>query len=120
MTIEEIMEVVHSATFPGYEFLVFLDGDRPVLQVEFYAPDLKTGEPSFQKGRKWFLSYHMTKSEVVSTAFKAVLTAVEHEVRETFRYKGRAIFGPHFDVDALVSFSTLAVNLDMRTGEWVK
>lgn len=43
----------------------------------------------------------MTRSEVVQTALKAVLAAVEHEAREFFTYNGRAIFGPHYDVDAL-------------------
>jgi hypothetical protein len=45
----------------------------------------------------------MTKSEIVSTALKAVLTAEEHEAREQFQYKSKTIFGPHFDVDKLAS-----------------
>lgn len=53
-------------------------------------------------GRKWRLSPHMTKSELVQTALKAALTAVEHEARERFLYRGQPIFGPHFDVDSLV------------------
>lgn len=84
------------------EFVVFLDGDRPILQVS--CPDGQcnvSGQPMAWKGRKWFLSIHMTKSEVIQTAFKAVLTAVEHELRETFRYRGQAIFGPHFSVDVM-------------------
>jgi hypothetical protein len=27
---------------------------------------------------------------------------MEHRTREHFRYRGAAVFGPHFDVDALV------------------
>lgn len=53
--------------------------------------------------RKWRLSPRITKSEIVQTAFKAILTAEEHETRETFRYKGAAIFGPHFNVEELVN-----------------
>jgi hypothetical protein len=45
----------------------------------------------------------MTRSEVVQTALKAVLSAEEHEARERFLYKGKAVFGPHFDVDVLHS-----------------
>ena len=52
-------------------------------------------------GRKWRLSPHMTDSEIVGTALKAVLTAEEHEARENFLYRGRPIFGPHLDVDQL-------------------
>lgn len=53
------------------------------------------------KGRKWRLSPHMTDSEIVQTALKAVLTAEEHEAREKFLYRGRAIFGPHLDLKRL-------------------
>jgi hypothetical protein len=62
-------------------------------------------------GRKWFISQHSTRSEVVQTAFKAVITAEEHEIRETFKYRGKAVFGPHFDVDALYE---IAGKLDIR------
>jgi hypothetical protein len=44
----------------------------------------------------------MVRSEIVSTAFKCVLTSAEHRCREHFSYKGERIYGPHYDVDALV------------------
>lgn len=78
------------------------DGERLFLQVRFPAIDANTGLEEEQKGRKWFLSPHMTNSEFVQTAFKAILTAEEHETRENFRYKGQAVFSPHYDIDALV------------------
>lgn len=53
-------------------------------------------------GRKWRLSPHMTRSEIVQTAFMACLAWEEHECREAFKYKGQAVFGPHFNVEALV------------------
>lgn len=84
-----------------------LDGPTAYLQVTFHAPDWSKERPGYanpavlQSGRKWRLSEHMTKSEIVQTALMAVLAAEEHENREQFLYKGRAIFGPHFDVDGL-------------------
>lgn len=60
-----------------------------------------TGEPMSWNGRKWRLSQHMTDSEIVQTMLKAVLTAQEHEAREGFLYRGKAIFDPHYDVDLL-------------------
>ena len=45
---------------------------------------------------------------MIQTAFKAVLTAEEHETREAFRYKGQAIFAPHYNVEALVALAALA------------
>ena len=52
--------------------------------------------------RRYPISMHATASEVVQTALKCVLVAEEHEAREAFQYRGRAIFGPHYDVEALV------------------
>lgn len=53
-------------------------------------------------GRKWRLSEHMTKGEIIQTAFMACMAWEEHECREAFKYKGCAVFGPHFNVESLV------------------
>lgn len=71
------------------------------FQWRFYAPNSYTGVAELQSCRKWFLSAHMTKSEIVGTAFKAALSAEEHECRETFSYKDQPVFGPHINVDEL-------------------
>src|SRR5688572_23995464 len=67
------------------------------LQVKFRDTDFKEWT-----GRKWHVSRFATKDEIVQTALKAVLTAVEHEAREAFLYKGFPIFGPHHSLDDLV------------------
>lgn len=77
-------------------------GGRMWIQWTFWAPNCYTGVRELQSCRKWFISKHMTRSEVVGTAFKAALSAEEHECRETFRYRGEPIFGPHINVDELV------------------
>ncbi len=66
--------------------------------------------------RKWLLSPHMTKSEIVQTAFKCIVTAEEHEAREKFLYKGKAIFGPHFDVEQLHGLCEMPDAHDAREG----
>lgn len=58
----------------------------------------------------------MCKNEIVTTAFKAVMTAMEHEVRENFRYRGASIFNPHMDPDKLVDFVSDDANMQSRTG----
>lgn len=63
-----------------------------------------TGQPMSWNGRWWRLSQHMTDSEVVWTAFKAVLTALEHEAREKFTFKGVRIADSHVDVHKLADF----------------
>ncbi len=97
--------VLNDVNYPGVTFLTRMDGERPYLQVEAQVACSATGDVKTQRGRKWFLSPHMTRSEVVQTAFKAVMAWEEHEVREKFQYRGKAVFGPHFDVDALYALA---------------
>jgi hypothetical protein len=56
----------------------------------------------------------MTRNEIVQTALLACLTASEHEVRERFTYQGHAIFGPHFDIDALAGVAAAGIAFDVR------
>lgn len=58
-------------------------------------------------GRKWLLSMHKTDSEIVQTVFKALMTAVEHEVREQFLYKEVPVLDPHLDIEKLVELRKL-------------
>lgn len=92
-----------------YKDWAFEIGDKNgtlYLQIKFLAPD--NGNPDgpleIQSCRKWMLSEHMTKSEFVQTAFKAVMTAEEHEIRETFKYLGVPVFAPHIDISQLHFF----------------
>ena len=103
LTLAEMRQIAAEIEYCGWNIEVREGGNdgRPYLQVQFRAYDARAGKCESWHGRKWCLSHHMTRSEVVLTAFKAVLTASEHEVRENFRYRGRAILGPHVDVDAL-------------------
>lgn len=64
-----------------------------------------TDEPYTWKGRKWLLSIHMTDSEIVQTCFAGAKMAMEHELRETFKWRGECIFRPHFDIVALHEIS---------------
>ena len=100
--------VINGVHFPGYTFEVFDSGGysgKVFLQAEFHAPCADSGKLTLQKSRKWYLSDHATESEVVQTAFKCVLTAIEHEAREQFKYEGQAIFWPHFNVNDLVALA---------------
>lgn len=100
-TIHDFAALLARVEFGNWQFHVLMDGDRPYLQLRFKACCSVTGHQLHQHGRKWFLSPFMTDSEVIATAFKATMTAMEHETRERFLFKGKKIFGPHIDVDAL-------------------
>lgn len=127
---DEIRDVLSDVSFNDWEFHVkpFDTKGGPMMeklshhymQIQFMAPDLTTGEPERQYCRKWSLSLHMTVSEVVYTAFKAVMAALEHEAREQFRFRGASCLGPHVDVEQMVELTRKASAHDHRTGRWVK
>lgn len=97
--------ILSGITLPfGLKLYLEHKDDYSVLRVgDPNATDNVTGKPYPWKGRKWLLSEHMTDGEVVQTAFLAAMTAIEHEARETFKYKGQAVFDPHYDINKLVS-----------------
>lgn len=95
-------EAINQIKFMDYTFVLLNDGDRTYLQGQYDEADIVTGKTELQKTRKWILSPHMTRSEVVQTAFKCALTSMEHRTREHFLYKGERVFSPHYDVEALV------------------
>lgn len=115
MTIGEINQILAQVKYLDWTFE--LTADAPghwYLRVKFWAYCAEKQAPAEWTGRKWLLSEHMTRSEIVQTAFKAVLTAVEHEAREQFTYKGKPIFGPHFNVDFLAGYCDLPYTQDAR------
>lgn len=98
-TIQSVLDEIH---YKDWQF--YLGTTDLYVQIRFYAPD--NDDPTkmeLQKCRKWRLSLHMTNSEIVRTAYKAVLAAEEHEASELFKYKDVDIYNPHTDVDVLVS-----------------
>jgi hypothetical protein len=103
LTLVDLQKIVANVAYRRHQFHIV---DKPgldgfFLQLRFLAPCAHRETRTLQFSRKWYISCFSTPSEVVHTAFKAVLTAEEHEVREAFCYKGEAIFGPHFSVDWL-------------------
>lgn len=105
-TIKSIKKLVSNISYKDWDVIVkkFKDDDRPYIQIQFYAPCNNTGEPERQYCRKWALSYYMTNTEVIRTAYKAVRDAEMHEMQENFKYMGERIFSPHINLEAMVEF----------------
>jgi len=117
MELEHVEELIRSIEFEfageHWRFELKDEGGRLHLRTAFILPDCETRVATRMNGRWFPLSQHMTRSEVVGTAFLAVMTAVEHEVREAFTFKGERIYGPHHDVDGLVAMCR-SVRPDVR------
>lgn len=78
---------------------------RVFIQIIYTAPNTKGEDNEVWKGRKWYLSEHMTDDEIVKTAYLAFRTCVEHEVLESFKVDGAPIFNPHVDFEELIKIS---------------
>lgn len=113
MTYSEMHSVIAQVNFEHEDGLgIRFKNDGP---DSYFLQLIHSGLPAeFNTGRKWRISPHMTKSEIVATAFKAYMTWVEHEARESFQYRGQSIFGPHFDVDSLVEMAAERQNYEYR------
>lgn len=106
-TKETLQKFIDEMEFNDWDFHLRFTNDVPYLQIRFTEPDNYTGEMKEWGCRKWMLSYHMCDDEVLSTALKAVLAAVEHEAREQFKWKGQPIYRPHYSPHALYELSRL-------------
>lgn len=109
--------------YKDWEFHVKRKGQTMYLQIQFQSIDNKfeyfnpdggdLGRGPFLKirhyGRKWQLSNHMTKTEIVRTAHLAVIQAEIHESCELFKYKGIAIFNTHRDIDELAALKQIDI-----------
>ena len=102
--LDEFILITERIDYPGFSLkLEQRSGEIFLSVVCVNGVNNATQEPEAWSGRKWLLQRHMTNSEVVQTAFKAILTALEHEARELFTYRGVPVMMGHYDVEQLVS-----------------
>jgi len=76
------VDVIGEIEFRDWRFMVGERDDAPGqlhLVIEFEELCIVTGEIATQRSRKWLLSEHMTRSEIIQTAWLAVQTALMHE-----------------------------------------
>lgn len=108
-TVERVNRLICQVRFTIFNTLIVFEvrPDRDGARVRgcHWSPDPRTGKASEHFTRRWLISPHATDSEIVQTLFKLCLTAVEHEAREGFFYRGEQVFGPHFNVDDLVDLA---------------
>ena len=111
---DEIKEILSRCQFKDRTFHVFEKNGIFFVQLRYMDTCIDTGKEVPQHGRKWQISPFMTKSEIVQTAFKAVITSQEHVAREFFMYKGERVYGPHYDVEKLVELCKTREHVEYR------
>lgn len=93
------------------------DPGRFYFQIMCWRMDVISKEMGHGFGGKAYLSPHATDSELVQTIFGLYKAYWEHEARENFYWKGRRVFGPHMDVNAVWEVAT---RIDARSAQHVE
>lgn len=93
----------HSGFFGSYQTTENIG--RIYIQIEYKAPCTKSKELKSWKGRKWYLSSHMTDDEIIKTCYVAFKSAVKHEIMEGFKVDGIVLFNPHINFEELLKIS---------------
>lgn len=83
---------------------IFYNG-RVYIQLEYNSSCNKDGQNDYWKGRKWYLSEHMTDDEIIKTCYAAFEACIKHETMEGFKVDGKMLFNPHINFEALLSIS---------------
>ena len=118
----EFMSYIKDITYkPGWYFRVGVEEGRMWFQVGVTEEaeisfDPIEGKKVPWRGAKHYLSPHMCRNEIVTGVKHAIDRAEMHEVNEWFRYRGKSIYNPHLDPDALVEVAKFARNFNTREG----
>lgn len=114
LSFDDFQPIVNEFTYkPGWHLQVKRDGYRAYLQVEYDGSGTYGSER--WSGRKWFLSPHMTRTEIQRTVRKAVHAAELHEADEQLLLRGQSVFSPHLNYDDVATLlANGLISLDQR------
>jgi len=85
----------------GWRFVVDGIACAVDIHVRVWRRDVVTGEMGYGTSGSVRLLPGMSDGDILRKAFQLILGFEEHEVREHFKWSGRAIFGPHTSLEAL-------------------
>ncbi len=71
------------------------------IRTTFRRPDRVTGKVETGYGRWWTVPLTETESGIVKTAYAAARTILEHELMESFKWRGTRVFDPHHTIAEL-------------------
>lgn len=105
---KQLLEIIDnvSMNFQGKQMHVFrgVHNNKTWIQVGMHRPDCDDPTNfSIGKSGKVYVSKHATEDEVVKKLLGLALGYVEHEMREGFYYKNKRLFGPHININSLMT-----------------
>jgi hypothetical protein len=112
LTLGDLNTMLGEINYKHHRFMVETTEGGFFIRTRCEEPDIRNGEMAVQFGRRWFIPNNTSRGDVVRTAFKAIMTWEEHEVREYFLYRGQRIFDPHFDLDDYAAYREIHVTDD--------
>lgn len=100
LTTEMVKKVLADITYENgdREWVISFteSNDMFFIRANFYRYDSISKKKGWSKDvRPWPVENWRDIGYLVQTVFKAVMTNEEHEIREGFKYKGKALYGPH-------------------------
>lgn len=87
--------LIRRVTYYGAALALVERNGLAFLQVRAQRMCPLTKEVFSCRGRKWYLSEHMTDQEVFRTCYAAVKMFEEHELNERFMVDGERFLNPH-------------------------
>lgn len=110
--LDRVKQLVNRITLSclGKEFKVLTNydckgGDRVFIQIVYSCECTKGGNEETWKGRKYYLSEHMTDDEIIKTVYTAFEQCIKHEVMEGFKIDNKVLFNPHINFEELLKIS---------------
>lgn len=91
LTREGAADVLSEVTYEDFRF-EYVDAPYPRVMARGVFPDTYDPDKDFQVSQ-----YAVVKDDLLNASFAAVMAVLEHEARETFRYRGERVFNAHHD-----------------------
>lgn len=116
---ERLTRIVGDISLPE-QFSVVLGhtpGKGHYVQIKCWRLDVITKQMGYGYGGKAYPSEHASTSELVGMIFGLYKAYCEHEARESFEWRGKRIYGPHIDIEALWE---VARRVDVRSAQHVE
>jgi hypothetical protein len=102
----KLLSGISCSSFTDLKFIVTITGTTCLMFAKWKGICSNSELTNPLTSRKYYVSPHMTDEEITQTGFLCLKTALEHELRETFKVNGKAIFGPHLSHDQLKNIET--------------
>lgn len=98
---EQANNLANQISCDPFVFKVISYGKEVLVQARLWRKDIDTNEMGWGMGTFYIIHSGMGDDAIIKTFFRAALDYAEHEVRESFQWKGKRILSPHVSLEDL-------------------